>query len=150
MKYITYGFNWDPNKFRENIKNHPFLNKPLGGLWGSPINSEYGWKDWCIRNSFKPFCEKSDIYFEWELMENRNILIVETEKDIPENLYRSDGYLDWEKVSQEYDAFFLTLNGLNELEDSSLGFNTWDCESIIVFKKDLINPLEITRKPYIW
>ena len=38
MRYIHYGCtSFDKLKFQE-IK---------GGLWASPIDAEYGWKDWC-------------------------------------------------------------------------------------------------------
>ena len=28
------------------------INKPVGRLWASPINSEYGWKEWCNDESY--------------------------------------------------------------------------------------------------
>jgi len=51
MKLIHYGStSFDPKKF------NPVLNsyiKPTGGLWTSPIDSEFGWKDWCTAEDFR-------------------------------------------------------------------------------------------------
>ena len=35
------------------IKNELNFTKPIGGLWASNINAEYGWKKWCDHNEFK-------------------------------------------------------------------------------------------------
>ena len=34
------------------ISNREHWVKPMGGLWGSPLNSAYGWKQWCEDNNF--------------------------------------------------------------------------------------------------
>ena len=51
--YIHYGHkHFVSNDFVE-IKNNMW-NKPIGGLWASDINAEYGWKNWC---KDEEFCE---------------------------------------------------------------------------------------------
>ena len=51
VNYIHYGSNkFDINIFKK-IKNRPKFVKPEGGLWASRVETEHGWKDWCITNN---------------------------------------------------------------------------------------------------
>lgn len=154
-KFITYGFEYDPEKWR-NIKNLRFFGKPNGGLWGSPIDSSLGWKDWCDSENFR-----QDVGFNsgftWEISDPSRILVLDSMKtyqSLP-GLYKIK-YLDeplggeslnFERISQDYDAILLTENGLDELRgDFSLNFYSWDCESIIVLNRNaIINVESITK-----
>ena len=51
---VTYGCGkeFDSSKFNL-IENQDFVNKPMGGLWASPVSSKYGWKEWCNAENFK-------------------------------------------------------------------------------------------------
>ena len=40
------------------IKNENWA-KPKGGLWTSPVNSEWGWKHWCEAESFRDCNEEN-------------------------------------------------------------------------------------------
>ena len=156
-KFITYGFEYNPKKWRE-IRNHKFFNKPNGGLWGSPIDSSWGWKDWCDSENFK----RNDGFnsgFTWEISDPDKILIIdsmETYQSLPESYkyssslfgYRTNYiYLDFERISQDYDAILLTERGFNELRhDISLNFCFWDCESIIVLNQEAIINIESITK----
>jgi len=42
---------YNPKKFKP-ISDVSFGNKPTGGLWTSPVDSEYGWREWCEQESF--------------------------------------------------------------------------------------------------
>ena len=47
MKYIHYGSKeFDINRF-EKIKNIELFFKPSGGLWGSRVDIDTVWKNWC-------------------------------------------------------------------------------------------------------
>ena len=53
--YIHYGSSkYDPNHFvtPRNSDGRCIYNKPLGGLWASRTDSDYGWKNWCEDNEF--------------------------------------------------------------------------------------------------
>ena len=51
MKLVHYTDNEKFEVHPVTIKNEMWI-KPLGGLWCSPIGSEWGWKDWCKENNF--------------------------------------------------------------------------------------------------
>ncbi len=53
MKAIHFGSKeFKPEKFQA-IKNQDWINKPLGGLWLSPIDTEFGWQNWCEESGFR-------------------------------------------------------------------------------------------------
>ena len=44
---VHYGKNrFIKSKFIK-IKNSPYWVKPDGGLWTSPVDSKWSWKEWC-------------------------------------------------------------------------------------------------------
>lgn len=46
-KYIHYGSkHFDINRFKP-IKNESLFTKPIGGLWASKVDDNYGWKNLC-------------------------------------------------------------------------------------------------------
>ena len=51
-EYISYGFNkFDRQRFENEIDTailNERIDKPANGWWGSPIDANYGWKDWCF------------------------------------------------------------------------------------------------------
>lgn len=156
--YVTYWSKsrppFDPKKI-EIILGDPFQNfsKPQCAFWGSPVNSNFGWKEWCECEEFGDYDWDSPIYF--RLKTNSTILKIDIDDLREEVLGRyvtKDKYapfnsmfenrLDFNKiVEDEIDAV--------QLMDGSLGhyfmanayefmFNTWDCESIVVLNKNVI------------
>ena len=82
IRYVTYGITKDKfskEKFyEETYKSLPC--KPLYGLWGSRVDAEYGWKDWCADSGFR---ECSDVNkMEFVLAKDSKILEVHREVDI--------------------------------------------------------------------
>ena len=50
--YVHDGHsNFDINLFK-HISCKENFNKPLGGLWASPVDSPYTWEQWCLDNNF--------------------------------------------------------------------------------------------------
>ncbi len=157
VKYVTYGITKE--RFSKTIfynENHMTLPcKPLYGLWGSRVDAEYGWKDWCADSGFR---ECSDVNkMEFVLTKDSKILEVHREADIlpyivsclPQINYRpfqrledkstsiADG-INFDKLQDEgydglelfiSDSYFRLHNGV---------FNTWDCDSIVVWNYDVI------------
>ena len=68
MRLITYGKGnaFDIAKF-EPIKNRDFV-KPFGGLWASPVDSKYGWREWCKDNEFGDLKTHFEFDFEGEVL----------------------------------------------------------------------------------
>lgn len=44
-KYIHYGAKSFIPGFVRQIVNKPLFTKPKGGLWASPVDAKYGWKN---------------------------------------------------------------------------------------------------------
>lgn len=147
--YITYGFVLeDPSKIVTNLDES--INKPKKALWGSPVDAEFGWKDWCENEEWWPkhhkYKEIEDYFsesFKWTLKEGSKILTINKVEDL-NDLYRAglmrpnkwgSIVLDFYRILDlGYSAVELTDGYIghmfvNRLEES---FNSWDCESIVV------------------
>lgn len=150
MEFIHYGSErFDPSCFiKIQNKKLPVINKPHGGLWASPVNSEFGWIDWCKSEYFDTDLSKS---FTFKLKENSRILVVDDKIDISDIPTVSIGFdwsmmksIDFEQLSKQYDAIFLPEESLN-LEICScfttpdeINFYGWDCESLLVLNQSCI------------
>lgn len=150
--YIHYGSDkFDPKKFK-TIKNVMISTKPEGGLWGSPLDSEEGWKEWCERNNFRTnLLEK---FFVFSLKPGTRLLFLDEVTqldDLPKvkNPAIFDNFnlwccLDFEKLSEQYDAIEITLSHEKShryefwggLYDKLYG---WDCDSICIMNPNCIN-----------
>lgn len=133
MKLIHYGSKKiDFRKFIP-IKNNDF--KPIGGLWSSPVDTKYGWKDF--------FQIKHDNFVIFELNKDAKILKINslrtTNKLLKKySLNKYPGiYFDYEKLSKDYDAIWLTSKG----EDSTSyieAFAYWDVETVLIMNSKVI------------
>lgn len=136
--YIHYGAkHFDKNLFQD-IKNIPFV-KPEGGLWASRINANYGWKEWTEDNEYMTDRYREGNCFRFKLKNNARVLILKTKEDLknlPKNkiptfptLYE---WLDFEELKKRYDAIEVVIEKLYwELYG-------WDCDSILILNKDVI------------
>ena len=145
-KYIHYGSpSFQPDKFQP-IKNYEWgAVKPIGGMWASPIDAEWGWKQWCEAEEF--WLDKLNISFELNLSDDARIChlkSVDDLKKLPERqgLFKSTWYcIDFEKAMDKYDAIELHLS--EEVEDDWLGslyfkLYGWDCDSILIMNPNII------------
>lgn len=139
-KFITYGLGkYSKMKFNP-IVNRNFV-KPYGGLWSSSVNSIWGWKDWCISEGFHT--ERLNENFEFTLKDNAKIYVINDFSDL-NNLIKDNmifdylQLLDFEKISNRYDAILLTYKGQVETRYSDPGLYGWDCESLLVMNSDCI------------
>ncbi|MDR6548502.1 hypothetical protein J2810_004592 [Chryseobacterium rhizosphaerae] len=141
---IHYGSSRYKEELFRPITNDLF-DKPSGGLWTSPVNSEYGWREWAKSADFKHYEDHES--FQIMLKKTAKVLIIDKPKDLESIPQRKDipemqffRYLDFENITNEYDAIYLTLNGLwrtkDYLQDSEHKLYSWDCESVIIMNKD--------------
>jgi hypothetical protein len=140
MILIHYGDkSFDPNKFKP-IENIGFV-KPRGGLWTSPIDSNWGWKDWCHAEDFRT-CKIGNS-FTMVLKSDSKVLKIDSLDDL-KNIpfiehFKGISYPDFEKISESYDAIWLTENGQIETRFSSpQHLYGWDCESVLILNPESI------------
>jgi hypothetical protein len=153
--YIHYGSNkYDPQKFK-TIKNNLLFVKPEGGIWCSPENARYGWKEWCEDQEFHT--DKLESHFRFTLAPHANILQINNKEDL--NVLPKAGspvvngkefpksampwvLLDFEKLLADgVDAIQVNMSN-----DTATRFGEglyhalygWDCDSALIMNKDVI------------
>lgn len=134
---IHYGSKvFDQNAFKP-IKNKTWV-KPKGGLWTSPINSKWGWKDWCEMEGFRD-CDKNNS-FTLQLKDETKVFVIDSFQDlqnaplitITSGNYKSQ-FLDFELIAKTFDAIWLTEKGQDETRLTyPLSLYGWDCESVLL------------------
>lgn len=147
--YVHDGHsNFDINLFK-HISCRENFNKPLGGLWASPVDSSYTWEQWCLDNNFN-YTIGEDKYFQGEqfrfkLKDNARLLSITSAKqldelpqiknDLTSNIYK---ILDFKKLEEEYDAIEVLISMDHQLYWDLYG---WDVDSIVVMNPDIIELL---------
>lgn len=172
MKEIEYGvqlytcnsrYNSTPCKEKfESVKNAPRLFKPYGGFWTSSyMNENLGsawvqtnlehnsifvpssklWTSYLLYPSSHAKIYTIDSYYDLEnLMKKfRQLFRFHNTSGLKEKLYT----LNFEKLSQYYDAIHLTQKGMSETANSyPLHLKTWDLESTLWFNFDYFDKIE--------
>ncbi len=115
------------------IENITYHNKPSGGLWTSPVNSNYGWVHWCEQEEYSATPEYVDLEFHGRL------LVVDGIYDLSKLPIARNGDLCtptvlFEELLQDYDGIHLTEDGQWATRYADLvDLYGWDCESVLVF-----------------
>ena len=138
-EYIHFGHDhFDREKFQE-IKNGLYFCKPTGGLWASPVDAEYGWRDWCEAENFRE-CSQ-DNSFAFALENSAKVYHIRSLADVkamPQaNTEISVYYVpNFEKMLADgWDAIELHLSECGELYWALYG---WDCDCILVLNPDIV------------
>ena len=152
IEYIHYGSSrFDPLLITDEGTNMACINKPNAGLWASPVNSNCGWKDWCESEQFY----KNDFskYFVFKLKPKTKILTIrslEDWNDVLADVYTNNPksfdsnfieirYAVWEYIQSNFDAILVIMNYNYSEMHNSFEFNSWDCDSIVVFNPEVVN-----------
>lgn len=144
-EYIHYGNSHFKKELWKPIKNKPFRNKPVGGLWASAVDAELGWKDWSEYECFN--VERLEKSFRFTLSENANVLHVYSKADlenVPMQINSSKLIVlpnFEEMIKQGYDAIELHLSEDKAVDESDSLYwllYGWDCDSILIFNPDII------------
>jgi hypothetical protein len=147
-RYITYcRYPFDISKIEVNLRSR--INKPTNTLWGSPVDAEYGWRDWCESNEFE---WTFDYPVTWGFKEGTKILtidIVDVENPDKSMLKKYiESRPDW--IYEELSFYKIKDDGFSAVQlldpcvghcfinDLELMFNSWDCESIAVLDMDTV------------
>lgn len=160
------------------IKQRKFWNKPHHGFWGSPENSEWGWKDWALiemcgewdmrrgtRFRLKP---GSKVYVIDSLRDLYNVPHILTER-FEGSLLGPEKFINFKRMSKEYDAIWLTYRGLNDTRRFNSYYNNiyserfdtegWDVETVLVMNSKAIQypkvhiqglPRKIGKEVYLY
>jgi len=138
MRLIHYGsLCYDPKKFKPisnvTFRNVKFRTKPEGGFWTSPVNSKYGWSDWCKDESYSDLTESFEVDF------NGTVFTVNSISDMKKLPWKKDKdmpYISFEDMT--CDAIHLTVQGERETRYSEPSLYGWDCESVLVMNPECI------------
>lgn len=140
MKVIHYGSVEYMPELVKPVKNakYGWVKPDSGGLWCSPVDSKYGWKEWCKENNFRD-CDES-ISFTLEINHNARVLKIDSYSDLArlphinnDNFNDPRRYLDFEKLCLHYDAIWLTEKGQWETRlTEPYQLYGWDCESVLI------------------
>ena len=125
-----------------------YFAKPKGGLWGSPVDAEYGWKEWCESADFREFTEADS--FHW--IASGRIFWIDSYRDclkLPWNDPPSEGFwsahsrgIDWEELKKVCDVVYLTERGEQETRyTSDVTLYGYDCECVLALNESAIHPL---------
>lgn len=148
MEYVHYGSNkFDARKLIDGVVENRFrrTDKPWG-LWASPVNAKYGWKDWCEDEDYNT----DDLYlsFRFRVKANARILHIHSLSDakkyllVKERFYSITDYmLDLKRIYAHYDGMELHLSDDWSMRDNNV-FYTWDADSICVWNPDVIESEE--------
>jgi len=144
--YIHYGTtHFNPN-FKGEIINNPTFTKPIAGFWASPIDADFGWKDWNDVEYFALCEEENSIRF--KLHEGNKVLLIQDESDIIYvkdyiiNEYLSNRFqwcsLDFERLLKDgIDGVEIVYN-----EFTSRAMYAWDCDSIVILNPDVVEIID--------
>lgn len=139
--YIHYGYEPFDRDLIQPIRNRDYFTKPWGGFWASPVDAEFGWKQWCEREQFA--LDRFVHSFTFTLSPEAKVLTIGSTLDL-HGLPRGDTLgldmgmvcLDFEELlRQGYDAVELELSRDWELYWELYG---WDCDSIVILNPDII------------
>lgn len=152
--YVHIGSNnYDTSLFRD-IKNIENFVKPMGGLWGSPINSSYGWENWVKDNNFNNtlgFDKYGNDRFYFKLCDSarllyiNNVHILKSLPQVEDNIFeiaKPFTILDFEQLKENYDAIEVDISADNTLYWELYG---WDVDSILVLNPNVVEVVEIDR-----
>ena len=165
--YVTYGLGnkLDISKIKTDL--YCQIGKPKQAFWGSPVDADFGWKEWCYREECIPTSKglSFDDYFSddnkilWDLKEGTKVLMINEVEDLDEFIDKK--YIVYVRIfpNSDFKDYVWNFNKILEdgysaiqLNDATIGHNfrsnveillsSWDCESIVVLDKSKIVQVE--------
>ena len=142
--YVHYGSDhFDPDKFTP-IKSVSFSNKPIGGLWASPCDSENSWYDFSLGFN----ADRLDKWFTFTLKDDAKVLTIKTEQDLYELadagfcVYSLNGERNhWRAFYPDFNK--LCIAGYDAIEvymTDTIYWNLygWDVDSLLVLNPNCV------------
>lgn len=153
--YIHYGHKKFVSEQFNNPKNYIPFTKPSGGLWASPINTSFGWKEY-LKRSLDIELDLEDS-FKFILADEANVVHIYSIDDLKRlplldynSITTNIFFIDFEQLlSDGIDAIELHLTEEKILENAKENFfsglyfalDAWNCDSILILNKDVIVPI---------
>lgn len=142
LRLIHYGADcYKPEMFRP-ISDVPFRNKPQGGLWTSPVDSEYGWKDWAEDNDYGDLTKHFELEFQGTVLKIDSVADM---NELPWIEVNGSHFISFQALCAmwfSYDAIHLTAKGERDTRFSHpRDLYGWDCESVLVMNPDAIRAI---------
>lgn len=122
------------------------LNKCHNGLWACPLESTYGWKQWCEKEDFP----LANDLFTFKLKDNAKIYVIDNYEDLERISTLKDRfgmrYINFkELLDNNYDGIYASENAVKSLRYISNSniqdLSSWDVESLCVFNPSVVIPL---------
>jgi len=121
------------------VKNRDWVKPDEGGgLWTSPVDSDWGWANWCKMEEFR--VESLEVFCTIELKDDAKLYVIDSLVDLLDapsyqtNDIISKRFLDFEKLAEEYDGIWLTDKGENATRYSDpMNLYSWDVETVLLF-----------------
>ena len=150
MKVVHFSksfFSLRPIEIKNGDGKDTLFIKPKGGLWCSPLDSNYGWKDWCQAENFGDIKQQQRVIFDVDMS---NFVVIDSTKDLETKLPWIpvvDGYfwaIDFEKMVHEgVDGIHLTDKGQWDTRFTHpKSLYGWDCETIFILNERCIKSVE--------
>jgi hypothetical protein len=142
---------FDPAKFSPIVDKTAWQVKPHGGLWTSPIDSEFGWREWCEAEDF----HRENLKQSFDLVFSGAILVIDSARDLEKlpwvplpylGAFRDAIPIYYPKfaplVLEGFDALHLTWQGQCKTRFSRpKSLYGWDCETVLIFNPKSILPI---------
>ena len=106
--FVHYGTNKIKEKLFKTIKNRRGWNKPSGGIWASPLNSNHSWRKFCLDENFNIGTLKKRILF--KINPNSKIYTIDSYLDLiklkkywiyDKNRIFNEVMIDYEKMMKD-------------------------------------------------
>lgn len=138
FELVCYGCGneLDLSKF-ESPKNRDHV-KPSGGLWTSPIDSEWGWKDWCESEDW------GDLGSHFRLRFTGRVYVIDSmdaAKQLPWRKPSWSSHVAWPDYEAivGIDAIHMTVEGEQATRYDEPSLYGWDCETVWIMNPACIS-----------
>jgi len=149
MKVVHYTkpfFKLHPITIKNGDGKTGLFIKPHGGLWCSPLDSAYGWIDWCRDESYGDIDHEQRVILEVDIS---NFVVIDSVEDMETKLIWRQVHglfeaIDFEAmVEQGIDGIYLTEKGQIDTRWSHpRSLYGWDCETVLIMNERCIKSVE--------
>lgn len=151
MKVVHYTkpfFKLHPITIKNGDGKKGLFIKPYGGLWCSPLDSAYGWIDWCKAESFGDITHEQRVILDVDMT---NFVVIDSVEDMESKLlwgqiiHSPFQAIDFEKIVQQgIDGVYLTEDGQYQTRFSyPRNLYGWDCETVLILNERCIKEVSV-------